>query len=429
MVLTQAAVALMQFADTAMVAGLGTAELAAITPAGLSVLVAVTFGTGALSIVTAMVGQTQEPRSRLHLGWQGVWIACVLGLGLQLLVPTAPTLFQLFGHPPEIRALEVQYFTVCMGAVIPQCIIAAVANYFLGCMRPVAAMVGTTLAVAANLFFNYVLIYGALGFPELGFIGAAWGTFIASILASAVVMAVLIYEHRSMSAPAEIAKPQRRSFRTLLGKGMPIGIQDTVETMSWGIVVVVLVGRFGEAHLAATSVLIRCMQLSFLPADGVGTGVMSLVANSIGVGKFRQAEAQADTAFRVNATYMTGMAILFLVFREPIMRAFSNDPEVIEIGTKAMLCVCLFQMFDALNITYMHALIGAGDSSWPSLANALLGIVILLGGGVLVTTQIPQLGSFGVWIVTTLYVIAQGTVIFLRWKFGPWRQQLANSSP
>ena len=77
---------------------------------------------------------------------------------------------------------------------------------------------------------------------------------------------------------------------------------------------------------------------------------------------------------------MVFIALVVYVFRYPIMHFFSEDPEVIAIGAQAMICVSLFQLFDAMNITYVHALQGAGDSAWPSVVNLFLSLVFLGGG-------------------------------------------------
>ncbi len=264
---------------------------------------------------------------------------------------------------------------------------------------------------------NYIYIFGKFGAPKLGFAGAAWGTLIASWAYSGLMLTLFFYQRDARAKGIHRIAPRRADLRKMRRIGLPAGVQDSVELVSWGILLIILIGQFGAEHLAAASVLIRCMQLSFLPADGIGSALLALVANSIGENRFRQARAYARIAFRLSAAYMGSVAILLFLFRDPIMRAFSDNPQVIAIGTQAMICVSLFQLFDAMSVTYVHALQGAGDSAWPSVMNALLCLVILLGGGLIVIFKAPQLASFGIWIAAALYIAAQGLAFWARWRF------------
>ena len=106
---------------------------------------------------------------------------------------------------------------------------------------------------------------------------------------------------------------------------------------------------------------------------------------------------------------------------EPILDFFSDDPEVILIGAGAMVFVSLFQFFDAMNISYLNALQGAGDNLWPSLANGVLCVVVLLGGGLVVVHFYPEAGSRGIWAVTGLYILGQGLAFRGRWMGGKWK--------
>jgi MATE family multidrug resistance protein len=424
MIVTQASLALMQLADVWMVSHLGNHALAAIAPATLMVLAVATFGFGYLTSVNTLVGQNfgaGDRRRCVHVTWQGIWSACLIGFLTLAFVPAAPDLFALFAHEPRVRALEVRYFEISMMAVLPQLLAVAIGNYFLATGQPKIAMVGTLIAVLSNLVLNYVLIFGTPIIPALGFAGAAWGTLLASTFHGMLMLTFFLFHRGARRLEAHRPKVSRRDLRQLAKVGIYAGIQDSVELVAWGVVLVYLVGQFGEIHLAAASVLIRCMQLSFLPADGLGSALTALVANAIGARRQDHAQELTRLGFLITATYMVSIAVAVYIFRYPIMRLFSQDPNVIAIGAQAMVCVSLFQVFDAMNVTFSNALQGAGDSAWPSLTNLILSAVILLGGGSLMIHFAPTLGSFGIWSMAALYIAAQGLSLAMRWLYGPWR--------
>ena len=424
MVITQAALALMQLADVWMVSNEGLNALAAITPAAMLVMAVATFGTGYLTSVHALVGQSFGSGELSKCGrfaWQGIWSAAMIGGLVLLLLPTGPFVFRAFGHPSEIQKLEITYFSICLFAILPQLVASAIGAYFLATQQPRKAMLGMLFAVALNCGLNYLLIFGKFGAPKLGFSGAAWGTLIASCAYAGLMLALFFSQSNAKNLGVSQSKPIRRDLKKLKEIGLPAGIQDFVDLVSWGVLLIALIGHFGAQHLAAASVLIRCMQISFLPAEGVGSALLALVANSIGENQFRRARAYTRIAFRLSASYMACIAILIYVFRDPIMRLFSDDPKVIAIGTQAMICVSLFQVFDALTVTYSHALQGAGDNAWPSTMNLLFCVIFLLGGGLVVIFLLPQLASFGIWVAAALFVAAQGIAFWARWHFGPWK--------
>lgn len=415
----------MQLADTFMVAGLGAPALAAIAPAGLAVFAIAVVGTGVLTIPHTSMGRAYgaEELSRCRsLAWQGVWAAGLLGIAALLFVPTAEQVAAAFGHAPRTAKYEATYIRIGLLGLLPQFIGTACANYFLATLRPKVVMIAVLCTIALNVALNYLLINGHWGCPKLGFAGAAWGTVFASTFYALLMVTMLWAAHRRQESTSSSEKrPRKSSIARIFRDGLPIGVQDSVEAICWGLLVVVLAGRYGDAHGAAASVLIRCIQLSFLPVEGVGMGLMSLVANAVGGGDHQRAKRQTQIAFRLAAGYMTSMALIFFILRRPIMELFTSDPTIIAIGMQAMICVCLFQLFDAMAITHIFALFGAGDSAWPSIVNILLGLFVLLGGALLLGKMAPHLESFGVWIAAAAYIMAQGLALRWRWARGKWQ--------
>jgi Na+-driven multidrug efflux pump len=211
-------------------------------------------------------------------------------------------------------------------------------------------------------------------------------------------------------------------FRKIIKIGVPSGIQGSLDLLSWGVLISWLIGQFDHLHLAAQTVLVWCIRLSYVPADGMASGLATLVGHAQGRRDFLAAKRYTRWAFILNAVYMTTMALLFWFFRYPIMELFTDDPAVIEIGAQCMIWVALFQFFDAANVTHINALQGAGDTAWPSVMQMFLTIFILLGGGLYVVRNFPELASQGVWMVACLYVISQGIVYWARWSQGKWRR-------
>ncbi len=432
MIITQYASVVMQFVDAWMLGALGSAELAAVGPAGLLVQVAICYGAGYLSGVITLVSHAYgrgEHTTSLSCARQGLRAAAVIGIISVALWPAAPAIFPHFASTPAVLRYEIDYFQVSLLSIPPQLIAIAIANYFIGVQRTGIAMIGSIVGMLSNVVLNYTLIFGSFGFPQLGFIGAAWGTVTASCIQALIMCTLLVWHYRHIFHPHDSPKRghhAHREHRALLRRiGLPAGVQGAIDILSWGVLLMWLIKPFGEEHQAAATVLMRCMQVSFLPADGFAAALHTLVGESMGKRDIKKAKHDASIALRIITFYMVGMGIIFYFNREPIMRLFSPDSEaVVQIGIRAMIFVSVFQLFDAFNVTFINALHGAGDTLWPSVVNAAFCLGILLLGGRLVTHHFPEFASLGVWFVSSTYIFAQGLAFFLRWHSGAWQKQL-----
>ena len=423
LVVTNFSVAIMHFTDALFVSRLGEPCLAAITTPTMLVAVVAAFGASFFSSITTFVSQYLGAGDRPRVGqqaWHGLFLALYCGLAALLLYPLAPPILSVFQHEIAVFELEVSYLRVSLLSVPAAMGSMALSAYLFGLQRTGLAMAGAVTGILVNILLTYGLVFGRLGLPQLGFDGAAWGTVWAGLLELALLTALAFFPRSTRPYAAKIRFNPREQW-AVTRIAFPAGVQGAVDLMSWGVAVVWLIGLFGTAHLAAANVLIRCMYLTFLPADGVAGALVTLVGNAIGAHRYRLARAEVRMAFTIIASYMLTVGIGYYIFRLEIMSAFSDNEEVIQIGVGAMIWVSLFQFFDALNVTYLNALLGTGDNLWPSIANVAFTLVILVGGGLCVFRFFPHMQSFGIWMVVAIYVLAQGIAFWARWQAGFWK--------
>lgn len=148
----------------------------------------------------------------------------------------------------------------------------------------------------------------------------------------------------------------------------------------------------------------------------------------VGAGQPDIAIARTRLTLALAMCYMTACALIFFVFRHPLIAAFlpaDSDPvraaHIIEIGGKIMICTAVFQTFDAFGIIYTGALRGAGDTVWPGVVTMILSWLFIVAGGYAIVHFIPQLESIGPWIVSAIYIIIYGMTMWWRFATGKWR--------
>jgi MATE family multidrug resistance protein len=113
--------------------------------------------------------------------------------------------------------------------------------------------------------------------------------------------------------------------------------------------------------------------------------------------------------------------VAFLCFGRPLMQVFTDEPEVVRLGVLLLAIAAFYQFFDALYITYAHALRGAGDTLVPALFTGGLCWLVMIGGGFLMAYQFPNLGVFGPWLAAMPYGITLGLWMFTRFTHGRWK--------
>jgi MATE family multidrug resistance protein len=414
----------MQFVDRIMLAEVSDLHATAAGTAGLTYFCVIGFGFGVLLVVNTLVSQSfgrKDLRATGQYLWQGLWFGVAFGFLTLVLWPIAPWLFRVMGHEPNVAALEATYIQVCSLAGFIKLASTGLSQFLLGIQRPTIVFVGTLVGIVANLFFNWLLIYGNWGFPAMGVAGAAWGTN-AAVLMEFIVMG-LYCARRPFVREYNTGDWRLRwsEFKVMIRVGIPSGFQLICDISAWAVFLNVIVGSFGTAALSATTFAFTYMSLCFMPAVGVGSAVTALVGNYIGMKRYDVAEQRAHLGFFLCAVYMVAVGLILFALRFKLMAVFSPHPEVQSIGATILVFVAIYQLFDAMFIVYVGAARGAGDTLVPAVVQAILVWTIVVGGGGLIAKYAPQFGVSGPWTLATIFGAILGIFLLVRFRRGGWK--------
>lgn len=431
-VATMTSFTLMQFVDLRMVAELGADAVAAQGNGGMAVWIPMATLIGTLSIVNTFVAQNLgagTPEKGAAYAWNGLWMCALAAIGMLGLAAVCRPLFESMGHSDNVVRLETVYTQILLlGAFFPLAA-RALSHFFYGAHRPGVVLVATVAANVVNVVANYALIFGKWGFPELGITGAAIGTVLGGFVEFAIPMALFLSP--SIDRVFRSRTTWRVSFahwRRLWRVGWPSGLQQGNEMICWGAFMMVLAGRFGTVDNAASWVTLRYLTLAFMPTLGLSFAVTAVVGRCLGAGDVAGAERRAWLGVRLGMAYMGLCALVFVIFREPMIRFFVSDEftaqdadEMVRIGGWLMVCAAVFQLFDAIGVVLMGALRGAGDTIWPGVVSASLSWIVIVGGGWAMASALPEMRSIGPWIAAAAYIILLGTAMVWRFVGGRWR--------
>ena len=401
---------IMQFVDRFMVSRLGTDALAAILPAGFLSMLPSGFALGTITGLNTFVSQSLGRGQRTACSsyfWQMLYMGLIYSVAVVALMwPAAPLLFKMMGQPTGVVEKEVIYFRIMLYAQVPAVINWSSNQFFMGIHRPLVTMVSALCGQVVNIAASYVLIFGKLGMPAMGIAGAGWGTFIG--IGAAAFLNLTVFMSRPMNAAfgsRRTAGPDPARMRDLLAVGVPAGLGLAANVALWGIMLSALVGRFGREALAATSAVLSYTTLSAMPVVGIATALTAAVGKAIGAGRKDLAIRQTRICLGACLIYMGCIGAGFFFLRDVLIVFWSQDADVIAIGSQILIFAALYQVFHAARIIYIGALRGAGDTVWPALISGVAAISILGAGGELTARLFPSLGALGPWAAATLSII------------------------
>jgi len=372
MILERGLVSLFVVVDIFWVSRLGANAVAAVglTEAMLTIIytVAMGLGIGATATVARRIGEKdpeRAARSAVQVIVLGVVLAAIIGVAGALL---APTLLDLMGASPEVIATGKGYTTMMLGGNATVLLLFLGNAIFRGAGDAAIAMRVLWLANGLNILLGPCFIFGLGPFPELGVTGAAVATNIGR------GTAVLYLMFRLWRGGAHIRVERRHlklEFETmaavfrLSATGM---FQMLVGMTSWLALIRILSG-FGSSALAGYTIAIRIVIFALLPSWGLSNAAATLVGQNLGAGKPERAEQAVWKAGFYNMIFLGVLGVLFVVFAEPIIGAFTLDAEVLPYGVSCLRTVSLGFLFYAYGMVMGQAFNGAGAVWTPTFIN------------------------------------------------------------
>ena len=432
-VAAQLATMLMGLVDTAMVGRFSVEALGAASIANVWIFATTQFGMGVIfgldPIVSQAHGSGDGDRAGLALQ-RGLVVALGMSIPLAALWTQSEAVLILAGQDPELARMAQEYTWVQIPSLPFFLCYMALRSYLQGreLVRP--AMWVVLIANLFNALFNWVLIFGNWGAPEMGLLGAGIATALTRVL-TLVGLVALVWGfnlHRGAWVPWSRNALSLRGLSELLAVGLPVAIQICLEMWAFS-VSTLIAGRLGAVPLAGHTVALNLAALSFMIPLGVGQGAAIRVGNLLGAGRRADAQRSAWVAIVVGGAVMSGSAAIYLGLRHVLPGIFTNDASVIATAAAILPIVAAFQIFDGVQVTGCGVLRGMGRTRPAALFN-LVGYWILalpLGGWLALRTSA---GLPGLWwaLCFGLAVVAVSVVLWIALR-GPARVGGLGSAP
>ncbi|CUU35597.1 putative efflux protein, MATE family [Armatimonadetes bacterium DC] len=412
------------FLDRIFVGRLGAEALAAVGVGGqmvfLTMALAMAVSTGATAIVARMVGANDRAQLR-EAARQALGIAIVLGVLLTVLgYLLLPFLLDWYRLNERANRLAHEFLGWALLGVPGTFLLMGLSGTFRGLgdtRSPMIASIGATLA---HILGDWLLIFGNLGFPNLGIQGAG----IAMALSTWVGAGILwvqqwVRSERELAIPAF---PIRAWWVRIMRIGLPASartfIYSTSSVMFTGILSATAAGT---AAVAALPIGLTAESIAFMPGFAFAIAASALVGQALGAKNERLAERFGWASAWQACAVMTTMAIVFFVFAEYFARLFTSDPKVIELAVAYLRINALTEPLLAFGMVLAGALQGAGDSLKAMLATFITQWVVRIPLAYLMAFWLGW-DAYGAWGAMALSSGFSGLLMMYLFKRGGWKK-------
>jgi MATE family multidrug resistance protein len=380
----QVGMMLMGVVDTIMVGHFAARDLAAVALGSLYFFTAIVFPMGLLLSLDPVVSQAMGAGDRPAVArafQRGALLALVASLPASLALWPGTFLLTVLRQPIDVVPVAAGYALASIPGVFPF-LAFIVLRQTLQAMGRVAPIVVTiVLANLANLFFNWVLIFGKLGFSPMGAVGSGWASSLSRWL---MLLGLLGFAWPLLKGYVRPLRPEvflLRPLGRMIRLGAPIGIQLSLEFWAFG-TIGILMGWMGTVAMAGHQVALNLASLTFMVPLGISQATAVLVGQGVGRGDPAGARRAAGAGLLIGVGFMTLTAALFLLFPETLALVYSDEAEVVALAALLIPLAGVFQVFDGLQVVSSGVLRGVGDTRSPMIVNLLgfwcLGIPVSL---------------------------------------------------
>ena len=428
------------FVDNVMVGQLGTAELAAVSLGNSFMFIGMSIGIGFSTAITPLVAEADAANNFLEgksSFKHGLFLCTILGVLLFLFVFFAKPLLYLMKQPVEVVELALPYLNLVAFSLIPLVVFQAFKQFSDGLSMTKYPMYATILANIVNVVINYALIFGKFGCPELGIVGAAYGTVISRIVMVIHLWWLLNKKEKSKAFVTNIKffVLDKLMISKLFNLGTPSAMQMFFEVAIFT-AAIWLSGLLGKNPQAANQIALNLSSMTFMVAMGLSVASMIRVGNQKGLGQYFELRRIAFSIFLLATCLGVFFAAFFFVFHEELPKLYMDysdtenlvdNTEVMTIAAKLMLAAAIFQISDSIQVVVLGALRGLQDVKIPTIITFIsywvIGFPVSFYFG-----KEENYGSFGIWLGLLAGLTTAAILLCIRFNYLTKKLILSNTN-
>ena len=314
----------------------------------------------------------------------------------------------------------VTYFRIQMYGFIPLMMTNTVTSTLRAIGDSKMPMVYNTIANIVNLFFNYGLIYGKLGMPEMDVAGASLATVIGQCVAFVIAMYIMFSKKRYVYIDF---KEKTGYNKTIMSNVLGIGLPSMLEQLCLRIGIIIysrIVASLGDISYATHMVCMNIQSLTFMSGMAFQNSATTLMGQSLGRRRLDMADNYTRMTRNISFWISCIIGVILALFGGQIVNIYNSTPEIVEMGGKLLAIVAITQPFQSSQFVTTGALRGAGDTKYPAVVIFICTLIVRSVLGYIFVIQL-DMGLIGAWFAIVVDQLLKTAMIFARYNTGKWR--------
>ena len=415
------------FVDTTMTGQYDTLHLAGVSMATslwipfFDLLIGIVFAL--VPIIGHHLGQGKKEKIASDF-YQFIYLSLGLSLILFALVFVgAPLVLAHLGLEPLVEEVAKNYLWYLALGIIPLLLFSTIRSLFDALGLTKLSMYLMLLLLLLNGTFNYTLVYGAFGFPEMGGAGAGLGTSLAYWVLLLISLLVAV-KHPKIRAYElwKIRSLDKKGLIEGVRLGLPIGGTFFAEVVIFSVVGLVM-AKFSSLIIASHQAAMNFSNLMYAFPMSISTSMSIIVSYEIGANRPDDVRKFCKLG-RLTALGIAGFTFLFLyILRDRVAALYGSDTEFIRMTSVFLTYSLFFQLADTFAAPLQGILRGYKDTKVPFFLGliAYWGVSLPLG---LFLDHFTSLGPYGYWIGLIASLVTSG--ILFQWRLNRLAKNITN---
>ena len=314
------------------------------------------------------------------------------------------------GQPEELLPLIRPYYLLYLAGLIPISVFNVFAQWAYAINRTKMPMWIILIANITNVIGNYMLIYGVWGCPELGLTGAGISTLFSRVLSMVCILAVFFgfKEYRKYREGFTQNHISKLHLAQINRTSWPVALQMAFETGAFSLSAI-MAGWLGKIPLASFQVMLIVGTLGFCIYYSFAASVSVLVSNAAGLNDNAKIRRISFAGFHILIAIATISSLVFIIFGETLIRAFTDDTAVIITSLSLIFPLVLYQYGDATQINFANALRGTSNVM-PMLWIAFVSYIIVGLPSTYLLAFTFGLGLYGIFLSFSVSLFLAATL-------------------
>jgi putative MATE family efflux protein len=370
------------------------------------------------SIASQRLGAGNGEKAVATIATYSVWIIGASAILALAMYHFAPYVTALMGLPTQVQSDANVYMSIiCVSMIVlaVKMIFQSILNMY---GEPQWNMYANIVFFSANVFGNALVVYGWFGFPEMGIVGVAWASVIASVLGvlvsgTAVLMRIKL-KLRWQNFRNEFANASRHTLR--------IALPSMIEPLSFDLNMIVLnsfAASLGAVALAAKIYTFNTFLIGIVITLALTMATEVLVCQRVGAGDYQKAAQQMRQSIKA-ALWGSGIVVVVLfLFHHPIMDSYSDDEVLIGMSFWMFLLAALSEPPRAINIMTGGVLRATGDGLLISILGPLFTWTVAIPAAYVMAFVLGW-GVYGIMLSAILDEGCRAIIYWKRWHLQRW---------